>query len=132
MTKIQIAPKARRDGQNASIKISGDTLEIDLDPEKLVQKPAQAMAKAVAAEVRNSGERTADGKRQRWNNTGTLANGIRAVGGSVVAPAGRLERPELVEKFLDDIEAAANPLGQPTVQKAIAETTGEIARVVKR
>ncbi|MDX2093804.1 MAG: hypothetical protein SFX73_38565 [Kofleriaceae bacterium] len=109
--------------KTSSVTVIAEPLVIDLDPEKLVDGPAEAMAKAVASGVRTAG----------WHVTGRLAAGITAQDGQVIAPTDRLVRdPELVEKLVEDVPALQRPLEPESVQKAIEKAMDRAVRVGKR
>jgi hypothetical protein len=78
------------------VTVTGDALTIDLDVEKLVDGPADAMALVVKDAIRSQ-------PGSKWHRTGRLLGGIRADGGNVTGPSGRLEGDDLAERFDDEV-----------------------------
>ncbi len=113
MTKLTLSHSFSHRGKHTSIECTAETLTIDLDPSKLTAPVATAAAARIAEQFRAAG----------WFKTGTLVSGITVQSNgngeySVVAPPGRLGRPELVERAKEAAPAIDNPLAEASVQKA--------------
>jgi hypothetical protein len=118
--KVTIDMSMRKSG----VTVKSDELTVDLDPNVIIRGPAAAIAGALSETVRAKG----------WVDTGTLANGISAVPSgkgahNVVAPPRRLERPDLLARFLKEMP---DPSGAPSVKVALVESGAKIVKVRKR
>ncbi len=114
--KIDLTPKLR----TANVTIKSDPIVFDFDEAKIVDGIAEAVAKAVVKDIRAQPV-------DKWDKTGHLASGIRAVRGDVVAPSDRLNRdPALAQRFSDEIPAMRQPLEPRPVVDAIDLAVHEI------
>lgn len=122
--------RVKFDGEYASIETRTDGLTADLDPVELGEGPAAAIAEAISAGIRGISERARDGRRQLFNRSGKLANGISVVQVGtefeIRAPPDRLQDPALAERLAELVSAIAAPLSDRGVQQAIDRTTRSI------
>jgi hypothetical protein len=144
--KIRIDESTSVGTKSASVTITAEPLEIEIDPLVLALGPAEAIANSIRVGIQNSGEQVSEGTarqrkargiagRTKWNATGELARGIRAEqdgrGYSIVAPPGRLQDDEVAQKLVEDIEEIAEPVTR-TVEAAIEKTANEMISIRRR
>lgn len=129
MAKLTIGNSYQVRDKYTSVTVTDDQLTVDLDPVKLIAKPAVAIAAAIKRGILSNSATTADGKRRLFVRTGTLAAGITALpSGEIVAPPGYLQDPALVDRLRAVVPALANPLDDPQVKAAIDATADTIHR----
>lgn len=106
--------------KSGAVTVKAEPLVIDLDEDKFVDGPADAMAIVLKEAVANQ-----PGK--KWDQTGHLRGGIRADGGDVVVPSDRLQRAELRERFQQEVvpvRITEDPRVKRAIQRSLDEAVG--------
>jgi hypothetical protein len=94
------------------------SIEIDLDLD------LEPVAEAIAADLKDV-VRAQPG--DKWHKTGHLVGNIKAEGTDVTAPADRLQRDDLAQKFVDDV-VPDDPTKRPRVAKALEEAADRMVK----
>lgn len=113
MSKVKIDVSAKVKRKTKTVSVDAEPLVIDLD------LPPRVIAEAMKADLHQQIESQPGNK---WDKTGKLANGLRVStdGTEVHAPDDRLNRPELRERFHDEV-MVKNSLDSKAVDKAIGD-----------
>lgn len=99
---------------SGNLKVEADPIEIDLDPEKFVEGPAEAIAEVVKDAIEAQ-------PGNRWNRTGHLKRGVRADGGGVSVPGDRLASADVAQRFADEV-MPSDPTRDPRVVEAFEDS----------
>ena len=104
MSKHTLGRSYSGGGEHASVKVKADVIEIDLDVARMAKGPADALAAAVAAGIRNIGVGAKEGAHRLFNKTGHLASGITASATGpgtyqIVPPSDRLNDAGMMERL---------------------------------
>jgi len=123
--KTTIDETAKYGDKAASITVTADALEIDLDPATLGELPARAIAKEIGDGIRSCdvqaspatiARRKARGisSTRKWNATGKLAASVAAslegTGYAITVSGDRLEDPAMFRELVVDVPVIDAPL----------------------
>lgn len=137
---IKLPTSFKAGGERFSIEYKATTLEIDIDANAIARDLGIAAAEAVRESLQDATGRKG-GTEGDFKDTGKLLHGITstreqsfgvnaATGESdVVAPPGRLETVELMDRFRETVRVARDPDRSPKILNAIEKACAGIVKV---
>jgi hypothetical protein len=150
MTRIVLNESYTVRGEHTTVTVTGQPLEVTLDPAALGEGPATAIRDAIAAGIRGISERASKATIARRKAAGVSGDRLFNASGhlvaalateregedwNVTAPADRLDEariPGITQRLADLVDAIRDPLAQRAVRDAIERTAGALVRKLPR
>lgn len=136
MSETKIGRSFKLKGKTTSVSVQSDELKLTVNAKAMGKIVTEAIAKATSDGIHAISARTADGKRQLFVRTGTLASGIKAMSSAgadwnVVTPPDRLSDPKLAERLKSLVPVLRNPMGDADVTEAVHVAMRDTVKIKK-